>query len=458
MENGRDSKSSLVLIADDDSSFLAAFGQMLEMRGLKTVPVGTHSEVLQQVGEQQFDLMTLDLDWENETGNGLDVLRQVQQVDPLLPVVIITGHGSIPTAVEATRMGAFDYIEKMQDREKTLLTIKNAIEVGRLKRENRSFLNEIRKKYEIIGNSAVMKTVRDHIAKAGPTDSVVLISGESGTGKELVARQIHYHSNRREKTFVSVDSGTLADTLAESELFGHRKGAFTGAVQDRKGLFEEAEGGTLFLDEITNASLSLQARLLHVIQEREFRRVGDNSVRRCDVRIIAASNQDLPKLIGENAFREDLFYRLKVIEIVLPPLRRRAEDIPLLVERFLKVKSQQCGSRPKRLTPEAVNMLVDYDWPGNVRELENTIERIVILSESEIVGPDEMKSILGSIWLQDDTPLRSLNDMTREFRRDCIIKAINLAQGKVARAAQILQIDRTHLYKLINEYELKDIQ
>jgi two-component system nitrogen regulation response regulator NtrX len=447
-----------ILVADNDPAFIAAFRQMLEMRGYKTKPAGSAREVEDAVAAGGYDLLTLDLDWGTGNPNGIDILRKVHELDPFLPVVMVTEHASIPTAVEATRLGATDYIEKMLNREKTLLTIKNAVEAGRLQRENRSFLSEIRQKYEIIGVSRAMREVNSRIEKVAPTDGAVLITGESGTGKGLVARQIHYNSRRLQSKFVAVDSGTLADTLAESELFGHRKGAFTGAVQDRCGMFEEAEGGTLFLDEVSNASAALQAKLLHVLQEREFRRVGENDMRHCDVRVIAATNRDLPAMIKESAFREDLYYRLRVVEIPVPPLRERREDIPPLANHFMEAKSRRHSGRVRRLSPEAVALMVDFDWPGNVRELENTIERIVILSSEDEISADEVQSILGNLWIEKVSPLRSLSEMTREFKRDCIIKAINLAEGRISRAAEILQIDRTHLYKLINEYELKDIK
>jgi two-component system nitrogen regulation response regulator NtrX len=369
---------------------------------------------------------------------------------------MLTGQATIPTAVAATRLGAFDYIEKMQDRERTLVVIKNAIESGRLKKQNRRFITQIREKYKIVGESAPILALQSQIEKVGPTSSTVLVTGESGTGKELVARQIHFCSDRQEREFVPVDAGTLADDLAESELFGHRRGAFTGAVNERRGLFAEAEGGTLFLDEITNASLSLQARLLHVLQEIEYRRLGENQLRKCDVRVIAASNRDLMDMVQNGKFREDLFYRLRVIELSVPPLRERKEDIPILVNYFLSIKTLQCSSKLKRITPSAVNLLFDHDWPGNVRELENLIERVVVLSDTVELGPADVEPLLPFRSGYQTTELKSLAQMTRDFKRDCVIRALNLTNGKVSRAAAILDIDRTHLYRLIEEYNLKD--
>jgi len=456
MTDSEGKKSGVVLVADDEPAFRTAFCQMLSMRGYRTVEAGTPNEVLDVIRSHECDLVTLDLDWDSRDVNGLDLLREIRRIAPLVSVVIITGHASIPTAVEGTRLGAFDYIEKMHDREKTMLTIKNAIESSRLKRENDAFLSEIRRKYEIIGSSTAIDELYTKIRKVGPTTGVVLITGASGTGKELVARQIHLHSERRDRKFVSVDSGTLADSLAESELFGHRKGAFTGAIATRKGLIEEAEGGTLFLDEISSASLSLQASLLRVIQEHEFRPIGENEYRKCEVRIIAASNRNLPELIDNKEFREDLYYRLKVVEIFLPPLRDRKEDIPALARHFLEEKSRKYGMQHKKLTNDAINILFDYDWPGNIRELENTIERIVILSDSDEITADGIKSILENLWIDHDRGLKPLSEMTDDFRRECILKALNLADGRVAKAAEILQIDRTHLYKLIDNYNLKN--
>ncbi len=455
-ENGNYSGS--ILMADNDPAFLSAFSAMLEMRGYRTTIADTREKILGLLKTENFDLITLDLDWGHDDYNGITILRQVLELVPPLPVIMITEHGSIATAVEAIRIGAFNYIEKMHDREKTLLTIKNAIESGRLKKQNLAFLEEIRKKYEIIGGSAVIEKILGQINLAAPTDSVVLITGESGTGKELVARQIHYQSRRAQGKFVTVDSGTLTDSLAESELFGHRRGAFTGALNDRKGLFEVAENGTLFLDEISNADLNLQAKLLHVLQEKEYRRVGENEMRPCNVRIIAATNRKIPEMIKANNFRQDLYWRLKVIEIEIPPLSDRKEDIPLLARHFIRAKSLKNFGREYHFAPEAISLLADYNWPGNVRELENCLERIIILAGADEVSADDVKSILGGLWMDKAASFKSLNEMTQEFRRECIIRAINLAEGKIARAAEILQIDRTHLYKLINEYQLKEGQ
>jgi len=458
MSDSMENSGASILIADDDEDFCRVFGQMLTMKGYRVDSVSAVGDIVKMLNNKQYDLLTLDLDWENEDISGLNIYSQVREIDPFLPVLIITGHASIPTAVEATRMGAFDYIEKMTAREKTLLIIKNAIETGRLKRLNNAFLNEIRAKHLFVGESKPIIDLLEKVQKVAPTDSTVLISGESGTGKELIARQLHYHSKRGHNSFVPVDSGTLSDNLAESELFGHRRGAFTGAVADRKGLFEEAEGGTLFFDEISNASMSVQAKLLHVLQEREYRPVGMNNMRACNVRIISATNRDLNDLVKNGQFRDDLFYRLKVIDINIPPVRERKEDIPLLADHFMKLKSRQHSGSPKSLTPDAVNLLLDYDWPGNVRELENTIERIVILGSEDKISAEDVKGILGSIWLDKDSSLKSLSEMTHAFRRECIIKAISLADGRIAKAAEILEVDRTHLYKLINEYDLKNKQ
>ncbi len=445
----------LVLVADDMPGFRDAFAQMLRMRGYDVDCVGEAETIATRVAARQYDLLTLDLNWEREDLDGIGILRRVLQVDPLLPIIVVTGEGTIPTAIEATRLGAFDYIEKFQDREKTILTLKNAIDSGRLRRANQVFLNELKSAHRLVGTSAALVRLRQHIEQVGATDSTVLLTGRSGTGKELVARQLHYASPRRQRAFVSVDAGVLSDDLAASELFGHRRGAFTGAHADRTGLVREAEGGTLFLDEISSASLDLQKKLLRLLQERQYRRVGDSETQPADVRIIAASNQDLPGLIRERKFREDLYYRLNVIEITIPPLDERREDIPLLAAYFTKAKSLRCCGREKTLTPESINLLVQRDWPGNVRELEHTIERIVILSQRETISPEEVCQALGEPYgCPGNSELQTLNEMTQDFRRQCIIKALNLADGKVQHAASILGIDRTHLYRLMKEFDL----
>ncbi len=451
-----DTEKPTVLVADNDASFAQAFAQMLQLRGYVTRIITDAGEVVDRVNSETYDLLTLDLDWGRDDLNGLDLLRSVLSVDPLLPIIVLTEHASIGSAVEATRGGAFDYLEKIGDREKTLLTVRNAIDSGRLRRENRTFLREIKNKYELVGCSAAMAEVKEQIRKVAPTSSAVLICGESGTGKELVARQIHYASTRRERNFVTFDAGKTTDELVDSELFGHCRGAFTGALQDRQGLISDAEGGTLFLDEISNASLELQKKLLRVLQEREYRRVGENPWRKCNIRLIVASNRNLPELVAQGNFREDLYYRLKVFEITVPPLRTRKDDIAPLVKHFTAMKSVHEFGRELQLPADAINLFLDGNWPGNVRELANTIEKIIVLSGGGQIGVADVSEALGAKPVQQENELTSLNDMTREFKRQCLIKAINLADGKVAKAADILQIDRTHLYKLLHEYHLKE--
>ncbi len=442
-----------VLVADDDERFRRQFCLALQGKGYLTETASDGAEVLRKLKDQGFDLLTLDLVMPNL--DGISTLKKVLESDPVLPVIILTGEATIDTAVEATKLGAFDYLEKGTNLEKMLLTIRNAIQTGQLQRENRAFHEEIERKYRIIGKSSSIRKLNSLIEQVGPTDSRVLILGESGTGKELVARTIHYKSHRREKKFISVDSGTLLDNIAESELFGHCKGAFTGAVEDRKGLLEEGNGGTIFLDEMTNASLSLQAKLLHVIQENEIRRVGENQFRRVDVRILAASNRNLKEEVKKGNFREDLLYRLQVVTMTVPPLRERKDDIPVLVNHFLNLKSKQLDVPTKTLSPQAMNLLLDHDWPGNVRELENSVEKLMILSTNEVLEDEDVKSIVfNSAPIRSQT-LKSLTDMTREFKKDCLLKALNSTGGNVTKAAELLQIDRAHLHKLIKEFGLQ---
>ncbi len=453
MAEQKDLKAGLILVADDDASFQKAFCEMLNLRGYEPVMASSRDEVRDFVRRRQFDLLILDLMWDYADYNGIDILCEVLQLDANLPVVMLTSKPSIRTAVEAIQLGAFDYLEKGSDREKTMVLVKNAAETGRLRRENAAFLKALCSKWEIVGASLATRSMLEHIRKIGPSDSVVLITGESGTGKFLVANQIHYHSARRQKEFVQVDLTSINASLAESELFGHCKGALTGA-QDRPGLVARAEDGTLFLDEISSASPALQANLLHLLQQREYRRVGEDHWRPCNVRIIAATNQPLPELVGDGRFRRDLYYRLKVVEIVIPPLRERKEDIGFLAQHFMKVKSLNSGSHERNMTPEAQMLLLDYDWPGNVRQLENMIESIVVCSPEGDVTAETVRTVLGNLSSGTEIPFQSLQEMTRQFKRECVVKALTLTEWNVVRAARLLGIDRSHLHRLINEFQL----
>src|SRR6187401_3091488 len=374
--------SATVLIIDDEEIIREALEALLTAEGYAVVSAATAGQGLDLIGERHVDAVLLDLMLPDR--NGLDVLPEIRRMDEELPVVMVTAFGTIESAIAATKQGAFHYFTKPFKNDEVLVVVRNALERRRLVHENRALRDQLRSDThrfgEIIGGSAKIRAVYDLIARAAPSRATVLIQGESGTGKELVARAFHRRSARADKPFITVNSGNLPPDLLESNLFGHVKGAFTGAVYPKKGLFELADKGTIFFDEIGNIPNDTQAKLLRVIQEREFMRLGGVDTIKVDVRIIAATNVDLKELTKENRFREDLFYRLNVIVVQLPTLRERKEDIPLLVQHFLEKYVDESRRPPMVLTPEALDLLMEYDWQGNVRELENVIERAVVLS------------------------------------------------------------------------------
>lgn len=396
--------------------------------------------------------------------NGLELVRQIHDLQPDLPCIVITGYGSAEASVEALRAGAHWYLEKPFEQERLDVVrrlVEQAIEHGRLKAENRRLQSALRSKYKfdsIVGKSAALMHVLSLVEKVADTDSTVLVTGESGTGKELIARALHYNSRRADRTLVTVNCGAIPEELLESELFGHVKGAFTNATHDREGRFAMADGGTIFLDEIGDMSPSLQVKLLRVLQERTFEPVGSSKTVRVDVRIIAATHQDLLKLIEQNEFREDLYYRLNVFPITVPPLRARHEDVPLLVHHFLDAASQNRGLQVDSISDEAMACLAGYEWPGNIRELENTIERLAILASGpEIVLDDLPDQLRGSVHPAPGVgqPLPadgiSLNGAVEQLERDLIAQALDRTQWNKNRAAQLLGLNRTTLLEKIKK-------
>jgi two-component system, NtrC family, nitrogen regulation response regulator NtrX len=447
---------SRILVADDDPTFRRAFCRMLEMRDYSVGQASSQEETIQEVRSAKYDLLTLDLDWGSEASAGIQILRQIRLLDPSLAVVMVTGHGSVATAVEAVKLGAFDYVEKSQDRERILLTITNAVELGRVKRENEEYLGRLAGEFGLIGDSPAIKQVIYLVSRVAPTNASVLITGESGTGKGLIARQLHLMSSRKNGPFVDIDFGSVSETLAESSLFGHKRGAFTDAKEDRTGLFELADTGTVFLDEISSSSANMQKKLLRVLQEKKFSRLGENVERESDFRIIAATNRSLSTLIKTGDFREDLFYRLKQFEISLPPLRERKEDISRLTTYFLSKSSYLYGSSPKSLTYGALDVLQNHDWPGNVRELQNAVIGAAVIATGREIQADDVHQVLFGQTTPDVTTLNGLEKRTRDFRRNCIIGAISSTNGNISEAAKLLKIDRSHLHRLLNDMGLRD--
>jgi DNA-binding NtrC family response regulator len=375
-----------ILVVDDDKTFRVGIAALLGDEGFDVLGVGAPEQAIQLLWAESFDLVLSDLKMEGM--DGIALLGEIKAIDPDLPVLMVTGYASIDSAIEAIRRGAFDYLTKPCNNSELVLRVRRGIEMRRQSELISRLREEVEEKFSfgsIVGKSRRMQEVFRLIAQIAETDVTVLIRGETGTGKELVARAIHYASSRKRKPFVAVNCSALTETLLESELFGHERGAFTGAIRQRPGRFEMANGGTLFLDEVGEMPTQTQIKLLRVIQEREFERVGGRETIRTDIRLIAATNKNLESAIAAGSFREDLFYRLNVIPLVLPPLRERLDDIPLLVTHFLKRYAEKLGRKPPAPTPAVLNQLLHYDWPGNIRELENVIERAVVLDPGDAV-------------------------------------------------------------------------
>ncbi len=452
-----------ILVIDDDSTVRDLLGDFLGSEGYRVKLARDGTEGLERLKEEVFDIVLLDLVMPGM--GGMEVLREAKEgPNADVPCIIITAHGTVKNAVEAMKLGAFDYVTKPFRLDEVALIIERALEVSRIKKENVRLRKELERRYEfhgLIGSSLEMQRVYGMIEKIADTDSTVLITGESGTGKELVARILHYNSSRSIKNFVPLNCAAIPKDLLESELFGHEKGAFTGAVSTRIGRFELANGGTLFLDEIGELDPSLQVKLLRVLQEKEFERVGSTKTLKVDVRIIAATNRELETLAREGRFREDLYYRLNVITINLPPLRQRREDIPLLVEHFLKKLSKEKRKPPPRISKEMMDALIRYDWPGNVRELENLIERLIILHAGEdVTMADLPRRFHGGVPSSRPVAVEAgspgagirlgpegidLNGAISEIERALILQALEMTGGVKSKAASLLGLNRTTL-------------
>ncbi len=451
--------SSNILVVDDEEVLQDVLGTLLKREGFRPVAARTGEEALLIAEREPIDLVLLDLMLPGMSG--MEVLKQLRGRDPEQVVIVITAYSSIESAIEAMRVGAFHYIPKPFKNEEVLLTIRKGLEQRRLTSENRSLKQELEKRYgldKIIGKSSPMQQVFDLIRLAAPSKSNMLILGESGTGKELVAKALHHHSRRTSGPFVTVNSGSMPHDLLESTLFGHVKGAFTGAIAAKKGLFEAANNGSIFFDEIGNIPLETQAKLLRVIQEKEFMRLGGVDTIRVDVRLIAATNADIEALVRRGDFREDLYYRLNVITLQLPPLRDRTEDIPLLAKHFLRSYAEENGKAMHSISPAAFELLMDYRWPGNVRELENAIERAVVLSSGEVLEvellPPAVRSGNGhGPGLRLPTPATlpegSFWDAVSAYERQLVIAALQSAGGVQKKAAELLQIKPTTLHEMM---------
>jgi two-component system response regulator PilR (NtrC family) len=459
-ESGMSDKGT-VLVIDDEEVMREILESLLAQEGYRVKLATSGQEGLEIAGREPVDLAIVDVMLPDRSG--IDVLDELKRSDPELVVVMITAFASVETAIEAMKRGAFDYVTKPFKNDEVRVVVANGMKQRRLVDENRSLkeaLNDRQRFDVLVGKSSRMQEVYSLIQQVAPSKSTVLITGESGTGKELVARAIHNYSTRKQKQFVPVNSGSLPPDLLESNLFGHVKGAFTGAVSPKKGLFEIADEGSIFLDEIATVPLETQAKLLRVIQEKEFMRLGGVDVIKVDARIIAATNTDLKALVDEGAFREDLYYRLNVINIFLPPLRQRKDDIPLLAQHFLKKYGDENGRPGLSIASDAVQSLLDYDWPGNVRELENVIERAVVLSDGPAISrrliPEHVRSGQSFRLPQVVVPEEgiSFRDVITGFEKRLIESSLKTSGGVQKKAAQLLGLKPTTLNEMIKRYNI----
>jgi two-component system nitrogen regulation response regulator NtrX len=450
--------SHRVLIADDEQGVRAALGQLLEYEGYEVKAVTSGSEALKAWESWRPHLAFLDVKMSGI--DGLETLKRLRVIDPAALVIMISGHGTIQTAVEATQLGAYDFLEKPLDTDRILVTLRNALRHAKLQEENVRLRETIESHHEIVGRSAAIKQLIERIERVGPTGARVLITGENGTGKELVARAIHKLSPRRDGPFVEVNCAAIPSELIESELFGHLKGSFTGAIADRAGKFEQASGGMLFLDEIGDMSLSAQAKVLRVLEDGVVTRLGGAKTVSVDVRVIAATNKRLEEEIAAGRFREDLYYRLNVLPLAVPPLRERREDIPLLVEHFARLLSAREGMAPRTIGDEAAARLAEREWPGNVRELRNTVERLLILSTGPRVSAADVDRLLGPRAGGGEPGIgalaacRTFEEFKEMAERAFLLSKLREHDWNVSETARLLDMPRSNLYKKIERYQL----
>ncbi len=449
---------SRILVIDDEQAIRESMRMILEYEGYEFLQSGSAQEGMALVDRETPDLVFLDIKMPGM--DGLDALGRIKAKHEALPVVIVSGHGTVSTAVEATRKGAFDFIEKPLERERVLLTIRNALDQSRLRDENRSLKRAVEVRHQMVGESTAIGGVMDQVARAAPSNATVLILGESGSGKELVARAIHRNSNRSRERFVQVNCAAIPEELIESELFGHEKGSFTGATEKQIGKFEQADKGTIFLDEVGDMSPKTQAKVLRVLQEGEVERLGSARTIKVDVRVIAATNKDLEEEIAQGRFREDLYYRLKVIPIPVPSLRARPDDIPLLVRHFADLFSRDNNRKPARFTPAAMEVIQTHRWKGNVRELRNTVERLIIMSPADTVDAPDVRAVLrvDAASRPSDTPAEkpgTLRGFKENAERAFLVEKLREHNWNISKTAEVIDTPRSNLYKKLEQYGIK---
>ena len=449
---------SRILVVDDEEGVRSSLMGILRDEGYQVDAAESGERCLEALAKTDYQAVFLDVWMPGK--DGLEILTQIAARPGAPAVVMISGHGTIETAVKAAKMGAYDFIEKPLSLEKVTLTLRNALKQRRLEEKNRLLKEELSHDDMLVGDSPPIRKLRDEIALAAPTNGRVLILGENGTGKQLVARLIHSLSLRRDEPFIEVNCAAIPEELIESELFGHVRGAFTGAVESKRGKFEMADGGTLLLDEIGDMSLRTQAKVLRVLQEQTFEPVGGTASRQVDVRVIAATNKDLAQAIARGAFREDLFFRLNVIPLKVPPLRERSDDIPALVRHFLQRFGREYGRR-REISPEALQAMRAYEWPGNVRELRNTLERMVIMTAGPSIRPEDLPAAVvgrpgGGAQAWEGPEGDSLKEARAAFEKRFITRKLEESGGNVARAAEKMGLERSHLYRKLKAYGIKE--
>ncbi len=447
-----------ILVVDDEESIRQTLQGILSDEGYKVLTVGSGEEALKVIEEELPDLVLLDI-WLPGM-DGIETLTIIKRDYPQIQVIMMSGHGTIETAVKATKLGAFDFFEKPLSLEKVVLIINHALDLVRLEEENRLLRQKYPQDFELTGESRATAELKEMISIVAPTNAWILIMGENGTGKELVARSIHKQSKRARKPFIEVNCAAIPEDLIESELFGHEKGAFTGATSAKKGKFDLANEGTIFLDEVADMSLKAQAKILRILQEKKFERVGGNTFIMTDVRVLAATNKDLETEMETGRFRQDLFYRLNVIPLVIPPLRERKEDIPALVECFLRDFAAKEGEAPKRLSDDAISVLLRHSWPGNVRELKNIIERLVIMTPSDVITAKDIPVLgMGTDRIPEEPCVPISADSYREakmdFERQFLVKKLKEFNGNISRTAEAIGLERSNLHRKIKSYGIE---
>ncbi len=445
-----------ILVVDDEKRIREALAGVLRDEGYTVHLAATAEDALRRLAKKRPDLVLLDIWMPGK--DGVEALREIKESYPDLPVIMISGHANIETAVKTTKLGAYDFIEKPLSLDKVILTVEHALEQHRLSSENQELRSRELKKFNIIGKSEIINAIKEDIKRAAPTNSWIMITGENGTGKEFIARNLHLYSERAPKPFVEVNCAAIPEELIESELFGHEKGAFTSAISMKLGKFDIADGGTIFLDEIADMSLKTQAKVLRILQEQSFTRVGGTEPIQVDVRVIAATNKNLKDEIKSGNFREDLYYRLNVIPFHMPPLRDRVDDIGLFIEHYIAEFAIRSAKEAPVITDDALVYLLKYSWPGNVRELRNLIERLVIMVPSTEITPVDLPAyIKGTESLEKSSPYATaqLKEARNDFERDFIIMKLKEFNGNISKTAQAIGIERSHLYRKIRSYGIE---